>query len=30
MKLMFEDKIEAAKKDGEEWDHYISYPELYQ
>lgn len=30
MKLMFKDKIEEAKKDGEEWDRYISYPELYQ
>ena len=30
IKLMFKDKIEEAKKDGENWDRYISYPELYE
>jgi hypothetical protein len=27
---MFKDKIEEAKKDGENWDSYINYPELYE
>ena len=30
IKLMFKDKIEEAKEDRENWDHYINYPELYE